>query len=139
MATFKTELKKTGVFFTVDVEKVWQRNVQDFMAKVAEKGEADVRGQMRAGEPSRYPLGGGLRPNRVSGHVVGRTVSLAGKQWKKTAVVSVNNSGLTKAQGIKLMAAASWIESQGHPFRKTAGRLRRAAGVNTADLLKGLR
>ena len=136
--TFKTEIKKTGVFFTSNPAKTFRQNVRVMMAAVAAEGEADVVGQLRAGESGRYPLGGGIRPGRVSGHVRGRTHNLSGKQWAVTAVVSVNNRGFSQQQGIKLMAAASWLESQGHAFRRTTGRIRRARAVNTAELLKGI-
>jgi hypothetical protein len=136
---FKTELTKSGKFFEVDPAKVFRQNVQDFMAAVAREGEKDVQGQLRAGESGRFPLGGGIRPGRVSGHVVGRVHSLTGKHWTSTAVVSVNASGLDGKQAIKLKAAASGLEAREHAIRRTAGRLRRSAAVNTADLFKGLR
>jgi hypothetical protein len=127
-----------GPFFTRDPVKTYQANVRDLMDKLAAEGERDVKLQMQAGQASRYPLGGGIRPGRVSAHVVGRTVSLKGKQWAQTAVVSVRNQGFTKKQAIKLMAAASWLESSIHPFRRTAARIRRSRALLTADLLKGL-
>ena len=137
MGAFKTSITKTGAFWTADIAKTMARNKKDLMDWIAAEGEKDVRGQLRAGEGSRYPIGSGVKPNRVSAHVRGRTRSIKGKEWKVTAIVSVNNSGFTKKQGIALMAAASWLESQVHAFRRTAGRLRRARPK--VDLLKGLR
>jgi len=134
---FATSISMKGPFFTADIRKTVAQNKRDFLDQLAKAGEEDVRTQLRAGEGNRYPLGGGIRPGRVSGHVVGRTTSLSGKHWLATAKVSVNNSGFSKKQGIKLMAAASWLESQVHAFRRTRGRLTRLA--KKADLLKGLR
>jgi hypothetical protein len=93
---------------------------------------------MRAGESGRLPISAGVTPNRVSGHVVGRTSSLVGKRWQATGVVSVQNRGYSREQGIALMAAASRVERQTGAFRKTTGRLRRAKKANVDALLKGI-
>jgi len=127
-----------GPFFKRDPVKTYRANQRDLMDKLAAEGERDVKLQMQAGQAQRYPLGGGIRPGRVSGHVVGRTSNLAGKRWQATAYVTVRNQGFTAKQGIKLMAAASWLETSIHPFRRTIGRMRRARALITADLLKGL-
>jgi hypothetical protein len=133
---FKTSVSTKGPFFQGDPLKKWADNKREFMERWAEMGAKDVRGRLVAGQSGRYPLGMGL--GRVSDHVHGRVVSLEGKHWKATAVVSVNNRGFTKAQGIKLMAAASWLEQTEHPFRRAKGAMRRAKAVNV-DMLKGLR
>lgn len=131
-----TTISLKGPFFRADPAKSFRSNVRTMMAAVAAEGEADVKAQLRAGESSRYPLGMGM--GRVSRHVVGRTRSLTGKPWMVSAVVSVNNSGFSKAQGIKLMAAASYLEGTVHAFRKTKSRVSRSRKVNEAELLKGL-
>lgn len=129
----------SGPFFTKDPTKSFRGNIRDLMDAIAREGEGDVKVQLRQGENGRYPLGGGIRPGRVSGWIVGRTVNRIGRRWQVTAVVSVNNSGLTSEQGITLMAAASYLEGQLHVFRRTTSRLRRGRAVNQAELLKGLK
>lgn len=126
----------TGPFFKGDPAKTFLRNVRDLMAAVAEEGEADVRAQLEQGQGTRAPISAGVQPARVSGHVRGRAVSLKGRKWAYTAVVSVNNQGLTKRQGIALMAAAASLEQRTHAFRRTATRLRKA--IKTIDLTKDL-
>jgi hypothetical protein len=54
------------------------------------------------------------------------------------AVTFVRNRGLSRTRGISLMAAASWVESQVHAFRKSKGRMARSREINSAELLKGL-
>jgi hypothetical protein len=134
---YKTTIKTTGPFFKGDPLKKWADNKQAFMARWAEMGEADVRGRLIAGQSRRAPLRG-ITPNRVSGHVVGRVRSLSGKDWRATAVVSINNRGFSTAQGVRLMAAAAYLERTGHALRRAKGALRRAKAVNI-DMLKGLR
>lgn len=135
---YKTQIKRDGPFFRGDPAKKFDQNVQAFMEGYAEAGEADVIGQLQTGEGGRMPISNGVRPDRVSGHVVGRVRALGGKHWHRTAVVSVNNVGLSRQQGIALMAAASAVERQTGAFKRTRGRLARAARTNV-DLLKGLR
>ena len=133
-----TTIDTKGPFFRSDPARTFRQNVRTMMRAVADEGEADVKAQLKAGESSRYPLGGGIKPGRVSGHVVGRVASLSGKPWAVSAAVSVNNSGFSAKQGIKLMAAASYLESNIHAFRKTKNRVGRSRKVNEAELLKGL-
>lgn len=123
----------TGPFFKSDPAKTFRKNIRAFMDEVAELGEADVKAQMKVGEGARAPIRR-LAPAHVSAYVVGRTSNLSGKRWAVTAVVSVNNSGFTKAQGISLMAAASEVERQTGAFARTTRRLRKAR----TNLLKGL-
>jgi hypothetical protein len=134
---FATSISMKGPFFTADIRKTVTENKRDFLDTLAKAGESDVQAQLRAGQSQRLPLGGGIQPGRVSAHVVGRTSNLQGRRWRATAKVSVNTQGLSRKQAIKLMAAASWLESQIHAFRRTRGRLARLA--RKADLLKGLR
>jgi hypothetical protein len=125
----------SGPFFTKDPKKTFRQNVRDMMDQLAAAGESDVRAQMQAGEGSRKPLRG-ISPDRVSGHVRGRVDSLAGKRWALNAVVSVNNSRLSRQGGISLMAAASRVESETHAFRRTAARSRKVSKMT--DLMDGL-
>jgi hypothetical protein len=131
---FKSSITKDGNFFRKNPVKTWRDNVTDFMVTIADEGDKDVTGQLRAGQGGRQTISAGVQPARVADHVVGRVRSLSGKQWKATAVVSVNSRGLSGKQARALMAAASSLESRIHAFRKTTGRLRRAK----ANLLKGL-
>ena len=114
------------------------KNIKVLMDALSEEGEADVKVQLQAGEGNRAPIARRVQPERVSGHVIGRTESLRGRNWEVTAVVSVQNQGFSKAQGTALMAAASRVEGQTHAFRKTTNRLRRARKINAAELLKGI-
>lgn len=132
-----TTIKFDGPFFTGDPAKTFRQNIRAFMDVVAAEGEADVKAQMAVDAGGRKPIRA-LSPQRVSDHVRGRTRSISGRRWACTAVVSVNNSGFTKAQGISLMAAASQVESQTGAFKRTAARLRRVAKRADAVLLKGI-
>lgn len=131
-----TTIDLSGPFFRNDPGKTFRQNVRLLMERIAEEGEADVTAQLRAGESSRAPIR--RLGDRVSDHVIGRTRSLTGKRWAVSAVVSVNNSGLSQAQGISLMAAAASVEQRTRACRRTTSRLRRARAVNRAELLKGI-
>lgn len=132
-----TVISLEGPFFEKDPVKTFRQNVRVLMDNTAELGEADVKAKLRQGEPRRLPMRG-IQPERISGHVIGRTSNLAGKRWAVSAVVSVNKSGSSKRQGTTLMAAAATIERRDHVFRRTTARLRRARKLNQAELLKGL-
>lgn len=132
-----TTIDLSGPLFAKDPAKTFRQNVRDLMDAVVEQGERDVVAQLRAGEAARRPMRG-ISPDRVSGHVRGRTSNLAGRRWAVSGVVSVNNRGFSPKQGITLMAAAARLEQKTHAFRKTTARLRRARGVNLDELLKGL-
>ena len=137
-----TTLTTKGPFFQADPSRTFRQNVRVMMAAVAAEGESDVKAQLKAGESQRYPLGGGIKPGRVSGHVVGlgpiSKLSRTRREGGLAAVVFVNNTGFTKKQGTKLMAAASHLEGTVHAFRKTKNRIARSRKVNEAELLKGL-
>jgi len=132
-----TTIKFDGPFFTGDPAKTFRQNIRAFMDVVAAEGEADVKAQLAVGEGSRAYIRA-LPAQRVSDYVRGRTSALSGRRWAVTAVVSVNNSGLSRGQGISLMAAASRVEGQTGAFRRTASRLRRLARRAEAVLLKGI-
>jgi hypothetical protein len=133
-----TTIDTSGPFFTHDPRKTFRGNIRLFMAAVADEGQRDVEAQLKSGQAEREPIRL-IQPNRVSGHVVGRTKSLTGKPWEVTAVISINNRGFTKKQGTRLMAAGSVLEHRIHAFRKTKNRLRRARAVNQVELLRGLK
>lgn len=131
-----TTIDLSGPFFRKNPRLTFRQNVQVLMAAVAVEAEADVRAQMRQSDGSRKPIR--VLGDHTSDHVIGRTRSLKGKQWAVTAVVSVNNSGFTKAGGTSLMAAGASVERRTHAFRRTTGRMRKAKALNTAELLRGL-
>jgi hypothetical protein len=132
-----TTIDRSGPFFEHDPAKTVRQNGQVLIARVAEEGAADIIAQLQAGESRRAPISR-TSGDRVSAHVIGRTQSLTGKPWQMTAVVSVVNRGLSRAEATALMAAASEIEGRAHVFRRTTSRLRRSRAVNRAELLKGL-
>ncbi len=132
-----TTIDTSGPFFTKDPAKTFRANIRELMDALALEGAADVIAQLLSNQSRRAPIRI-VEPPRVAGHVVGRTQNLRGKRWQATAVISVLNVDLTKAEGTALMAAAAEIESRDHVFRRTTSRLRRARAINRAELLKGL-
>jgi len=132
-----TAIKLDGPFFVGDPARTFRANIRAFMDEVAAQGAADVRAQLAVGASNRRPIRA-LPATRVGDHVRGRTSALSGRRWAVTAVVSVNNSGWSQAQGISVMAAASRVEGQTGAFRRTASRLRRLARRAEAVLLKGI-
>lgn len=131
-----TTIDLSGPFFRKDPTKTFRQNIRVLMDAIAAEGEEDVKAQLRAGNAGRKPIR--RLGDHTSDHVIGRTRSLKGKRWAVTAVVSVNNSGYSRAQGVSLMAAASSVESRTHAFRRTAARLRKARAVNSVELTKGM-
>lgn len=134
--SIKTSVEMTGPFFQHDPAKTLRGNIRLMMAAVAEEGAEAVIAGLQSGEGDRapiYELG-----DRVSDHVRGRVQSLSGKNWAATAVISVNNSGLSRQAGMSLMAAASFVEGRVHAFRRATTKLRNARAVNRAELAKGL-
>lgn len=125
MTKIATTISFEGPFFQRDPAKRFRQNVAKFMEQVAEVGESDVKAQLNAGMAGRSPISAGVSPSRVSAHVVGRTSNLNGKRWAVTAIVSVNNSGMSRRQGVALMAAASVLEGRYRAFRRTTNRLRK--------------
>lgn len=132
-----TTIDLAGPFFQRDPGKTFRQNVRVLMDAVVREGEQDVRAQLQAGEGGRQPLRG-ISPDRVSGHVRGRTSNLSGRRWAVTGVVSVNNRGFTPKQGITLMAAAARLEQRIHAFRKTTARIRKSRAANLGQLLDGV-
>jgi hypothetical protein len=137
-----TTIDMSGPFFTHDPAKTFRQNARSMMKAIAEEGESDVKAQLQAGESGRYPISNAVKPSRVSAHVVaGVPYTPQGRNVKGAPInvhVYVGNRGFSTKQGVALMAAHGWLESQVHAFRKTTNRLRRARKANAAELLKGL-
>lgn len=134
--TVRTSVTFSGGFFRRDPGATLTANIQRIMAAVAAEAAANVQQRLRAGQSGREPIS--LLGNRVAEHVVGRVKSLSGKPWLATAVISVNNSGYGRAEGISLMAAASEVESRTRAFRSTYLELRRSRAVLAANLTEGI-
>lgn len=133
----RTQIKKTGPFFTHDPAKTLRQNMHVMMTKLAKAGMTDVRSQLRAGRSQRAPISR-LGHHHVVDYVFGELRRYpAGPRY--SARIIVRNRGLTREQGISLMAAASRLEGQLHAFRKTKGRIARTRIVNAAELLKGIK
>jgi hypothetical protein len=130
-------VKFEGPFFESDPAKVFADNVQDFMQRVADAGEADVRARLSA-----YPrkTHGRRTEGRdpVQSYIEGRVRSLGGKRWRKTAVVSPVPRSLGRAGVISLRAATAYIERNRHPFRSTRTAIRRVTRDAARALLRGL-
>lgn len=122
-----------GNFFHKDPAKTLYRNIRDLMDQLAEWGEGDVRSQIETHHRG--------MPNWTGwtlDHVKGRTSSLGGKRWAVSAVVSANTAGMSAKDAIRTKAAAATIERRWHPFRRTAGRMRSARPLLSANLTKGI-
>lgn len=136
MTATSVSIDLSGPFFQRDPGKTLRRNITKMVQGLAEEGERSARAAFQSGEGGRRPisrLGG-----RVSEHIIGRTRSLSGRQWRASAVISVNNSGLSAREGVALMAAASVVEGRTHIFRGLARIVRQSRAVLYADLTKGL-
>lgn len=121
-----------GPFFEGDPAKTLAENIRDFLAKTAEEGEHDVKTQIQsvAGQMPHYT-------GWTTATVTGRVVSLKGKQWRKTAVVSTSTAGMSAKDAIRTKAAGSTIERRWHVFRRSSTRLKKA-NRNPSTLLKGI-
>jgi hypothetical protein len=76
--------------------------------------------------------------DRAAEHVIGRTRSLAGRQWVSAAVIGISVQGLDAVQSRSLMAAASSVEKRNGAFRKVASSIRSSRAVLGANLAAGL-
>lgn len=132
-----TNIDASGPFFTYDPAKTFRRNAQRLLDETAEHGSTLVRSEMVAGQSRRSPIRI-VSPNRVAAHVIAQVRVRQSDPDKLVSVVKVRNGGMSPRQAISLMAAASEIEGQSHPFRRVAGRLRKANKVNAAELLKDI-
>ena len=126
----------SGPFFSKDVEKTMMENIHKMMEGIAAEGATAARVNLAAGSASRALVR--MTGDRVADHVIGRTVSRAGKQWYTAAVVQVDNKGLDAAGSRSLMAAASRIEGKTHSVRKVATSLRSSRAVLSANLTAGM-
>ncbi len=132
----KYSVDLSGPFFHGNPGDKLGKRIRQMHEGLAQEGQRLVRQGLGVAQSRRYPIGVG--GGRVSEHVIGRVESLAGKEWRASAVISVNNHGLSAARGISVMAAASSLEGRIHPFRKTALALGRSRAVLTADLTKDI-
>lgn len=132
----KLEVDLSGPFFTRNPGLTLRGNIARMMEGIASEGERLVRQDLARGESARATIR--RLGDRVSGHAIGRVTSLSGKHWLATAVLSVNNRGYSRAQGISLMAAASSLESRQHSFRRVAQAIRRSRVILNANLTAGL-
>lgn len=132
----RVQVELSGPFFERDPGLTLRGNIRKMMAGVAEEGERAVRDALRQGEASRAPIR--LLGDRLSNHAIGRVTSLTGRQWMASAVISINNSGFSGAEGRSLMAAASTVEGRVHPFSSTYRALRSAKAVLRANLTEGI-
>lgn len=130
------QIDMSGPFFQKDVEKTLLENVQKMMEGLAQEGEDAARSNLLVNAGNRAPVR--MTGDRVADHVIGRTVSLSGRQWLTAAVVQVTNKGLDAATSRSVMAAGSVLEGSYHPIRKVATQIRRSRAVLTANLSEGL-
>lgn len=86
-----------GPFFQRDPARTCRANIRDFMDRVAEIGEAEVKRRLDSGSSA-----AATRP-----YVVGRTRALSGRRWQCTARISVSTAGLTRAAAIQRQAIAA--------------------------------
>jgi hypothetical protein len=137
MANPRVDLKLEGPFFERDPKQTFRQNVRRMLEGLSAEGQQTIRELLAAGEGTRLPIAR-IPSDHVSEHVVGRVRSNSGRPWALTAVVSVNNSGLSRAEGISLMAAASVVERRVHAFRSLSSGIRRSRAVLSANLTAGL-
>ncbi len=126
----------SGPFFKVDVEKTLLQNIQKMMQGLADEGATAARANLEAGSGRRALVR--MTQDRVADHVIGRVGSRTGKRWWAAAVVQVDNYGMDAATSRSLMAAASVLESRGHPIRKVATKIRQSRAVLQANLTAGM-
>ena len=134
----KVSVDLSGPLFERDVKATVRENIRTMLQGIAEEGASSVRDDMAFGEGGRQPISDNVSPDRESEWVFGRVRSLAGKPWALTAVISINNHGLSSEQGIALMAGAARVESETHAFRQAASGLRGARAILAADLTRNL-
>jgi hypothetical protein len=131
--TLPTAIEFDGPFFTKQARLSYLANVRAFMDELAAVGEADIKAQIAAIPPR------GIRTGRTRERYRGRTVSLAGKRWQYTLVISPDTTGLGGAEAKAVMAAASEIEQRHRVVRRTKARLLRLIrSLRNRDLTKGL-
>lgn len=133
----KTSVELSGPFFQRDPAQTFSENIKRALEGFASEGQKVIASLLMSGAGGREPIYR-LSPDRVADHVVGRVQSLTGREWRATAVVSVNNSGLSADEGISLMAAASSLERRLGAFRKATRASRLTATVVRANLTKGI-
>ena len=130
----RTKVDLSGPFFERNPKATVQKNVMDFLDKLAEYGQARVQKAIE-GKRGKMPYSKGWTRD----HVVGRTraeLARGGKRWVTTAVVSANTDGMTRKDAIRTLAAASSIEGRWRPFKSAAFAM--AAKSRGVDLTRGL-
>ena len=131
MVTAATTIDLSGPFFEADPSKRLFANIRIMLEAIAKEGEADVRAQ--------FPVGGIGDPHPGLGQsgVIGRVVSLSGKPWRVTAVISEQHV-YPWANGGQKQYRGGRLEARRHMFRTTKGRISHSRAVNMAELTKGL-
>lgn len=127
----------TGPFFTnPDPGETMLKNMEKMFQALAREGEAAARQNMLLGSGGRALVR--ATGDRVADHIVGRTVSVNGRQWVSAAVVSVNTTGLDSRKAISVMAAGSLLEGRLHALARVASSIRSSRAVLRANLMAGL-
>lgn len=127
----------SGPFFTKDIKRTFRQNARDLVQTIAEDGEALVKANLTPGR--------GRLTGEYSDAVNGRAVSLKGKKWALTAVVTSTRHlsmpgfkgyGIFLETGVKGGKQTSfrglWV------YRRVAQALKRSSRIARADLTKGL-
>lgn len=142
MAKAGITVRFDGPFFTGDPAKKIDENRRQLMADIAQWGEARVKERLT-----------GAGSGRTRNAYRGRVVSLSGKTWHQTAVISPNTTGLSSTEARSIMAAAHELEYGHAPGRHRHDPLGRGRGRhaisrtkaeltrwrrNMAEILKGL-
>lgn len=127
MARTRTTIDLSGPFFAYDPVKRYSENVITMLEAFAREGEEDLRAQASPYSDSGAFVGG----------IEGRVRSLAGKQWRATAVISQTHVYPWKGGGVKQYRGGKHEARHGF-FRKTKSRLNRSRAVNKAELTKGM-
>ena len=108
-----------GPFFEADLTATLLDNAHAFVKRIAEVGEAEARS--RAAQAPRKFAG----PTYAGGFIRGRTVSLGGRRWSTTAVISADTSGVDQARARRIQATLAGrhnrIDRDGNDIGKTAG------------------
>lgn len=127
----------SGPFFEKDIKRTFRQNARDLVKAIAEDGETLVKSNLTPGN--------GRLTGDYADAVNGRAVSLKGKKWALTAVVTSTRHlqmpgfkgfGLFLETGIKGAVKTAfrglWV------YRRVGQALKRSSRAARADLTKGL-